>query len=277
MSLGTQKIDDAAFRELSQFIHFKSGIVLDDSKKYLIETRLGPLLQEVDVDSYMALCRRASSDRAVLNRLIDEISTNETSWFRDKSPFDLLKFKLIPDLMDRLQGQPDNISIWSAASSTGQEVYSIAMTLSEILPPTVLQRVRIVGTDISDAAVRRASAGEYSDFEMERGLSAAQRDKHFQRQGNGWKVRDSLRSMVLFKQFNLLDPLVTLGSVDIVFCRNVAIYFDLATRKQLFERIARQIRAGGALVTGSSETLHGVTDHFERHEHMRCTYYSPKP
>lgn len=277
MSIGVQQIDDAAFKELSQFIHFKSGIVLDQSKKYLIETRLGPLLQEIGVDSYMALCRRAGTDRAVLNRLIDEISTNETSWFRDKSPFDLLKFKLIPDLMDRLQGQPDNIAIWSAASSTGQEVYSIAMTLSEILPPTVLQRVRIVGTDISDAAVRRASAGEYSDFEMERGLTAAQRDKYFQRHGNGWKVRDNLRSMVLFKQFNLLDPLVTLGSVDIVFCRNVAIYFDLATRKQLFERIARQIRAGGALVTGSSETLHGVTDHFARHEHMRCAYYCPKP
>lgn len=269
-------IEPVAFRELAELIHFKSGILLDESKKYLIETRLGPLLDELQLDTYTELCRRAVRDRQTLSRLIDEISTNETSWFRDKSPFDLLKFKLLPDLMDRLQGRPDSVSIWSAASSTGQEVYSIAMTAVDILPATVLQRTRITGTDISDAAVRRASLGQYSDFEIERGLTAALRDRHFKRADNGWRVNDQLRSMVMFKTFNLLDPLVTLGSVDIVFCRNVAIYFDLPTRKQLFERIARQIRPGGALVIGSSETLHGVTDHFERHEHMRSSYYVPK-
>lgn len=276
MMAAAHTIDAAAFRELSEFIHFKSGILLDGSKQYLIETRLGPLLDEVQVDSYIELCRLAGRDRRVLNRLLDEISTNETSWFRDKAPFDLFKFKLLPDLMDRLQGRPDSISIWSAASSTGQEVYSLAMTAADILPPTALARMRITGTDISDAAVRRASAGHYTDFEMDRGLPGALRDKYFVRTDNGWRTNDQLRAMVMFKQFNLLDPLITLGSVDIVFCRNVAIYFDLPTRKQLFERIARQIRPGGALVIGASETLHGVTDHFERHEHMRSSYYTPK-
>lgn len=276
MMASIRTIDAAAFKELSQFIHFKSGILLDETKQYLIETRLGPLLEELEVDSYIELCRMAGRDRRVLNRLLDEISTNETSWFRDKSPFDLFKFKLLPDLMDRLQGMPDSISIWSAASSTGQEVYSLAMTADEILPSAAMERMRITGTDISDAAIRRASVGHYSDFEIDRGLPPALREKYFIRADNGWRVNDRLRSMVMFKQFNLLDPLITLGSVDIVFCRNVAIYFDLPTRKQLFERIARQIKPGGALVIGSSETLHGVTDHFERHEHMRSSYYIPK-
>lgn len=270
---GVHGLDHAAFLQVAEFVRARSGIILDESKAYLIETRLGPLLDELKADSYLDLCRRAASDPPILNRLLDEISTNETSFFRDSSPFDLLKFKLLPDLMDRRGQDRDPISIWSAASSTGQEVYSIAITCREILPREVLPRLRIVGTDLSQAAVERASRGEYSSYELERGTSAEQRSRFFHPEGSRWRVNDELRAMTSFRQLNLLESLGSLGSYDIIFCRNVAIYFDLATRRDLFARISRLMKPGAALVIGSSETLHDVSDSLERLQHMRCAYY----
>lgn len=271
----SHKVDAASFRELSEFVRYKTGIILEEAKSYLIETRLGPLLDELGLDSYMDLCRKAQADTRVLNRVIDEISTNETSFFRDRSPFELLKFRLLPDLMDR-KGPTEPINIWSAASSTGQEVYSIAIACREILGPVATRRVRIVGTDISDSAVKRASMGSYSALEIDRGLPAVEKSRYFTPDGNRFKVSDELRAMASFKQMNLLDPFGTIGSFDIVYCRNVAIYFDAASRKQLFERIAHHLKPKGALVIGSSETMIGVTDIFERMEHMRCAYYVVK-
>jgi len=268
-------VDAASFRELAGFIHQRSGIIVENSKSYLVETRLGPLLDELSISSYSELARRAGRERRVLNRIIDEISTNETSFFRDRMPFELLKFRLIPDIVDRQRGG-GRINIWSAASSTGQEVYSIAIACTEVLGSDATQRVRIVGTDISDAAIRKASYGAYSSYELERGLDDNLRDRYFHRDGDRWRVNDPLRAMASFRHLNLLDPLSSLGQFDIVFCRNVAIYFDHATRAALFERIGRQLRAGGALIIGSAESLHGVTDGFERREHMRCVYYVPR-
>jgi len=271
--MANHPVSPADFRDVAEFIRARSGIQLDENKGYLVETRLGPLLDELSIASYLELCRRARSDSQVLNRIIDEISTNETSFFRDKSPFELLKFKLIPDLMDRYGGRVDRLAIWSAASSTGQEVYSIAMACADVLPAAELARLKIVGTDISDRAVRLASAGSYSNYEVERGMETAQRDKHMIRDGDRWRVKDSLRALASFRQLNLLDSFSALGSFDLIFCRNVAIYFDLPTRKSLFERLARQLKPGGALVIGSSETLHGVTDRFERRDYMRSSFY----
>ncbi|MEM1187793.1 MAG: protein-glutamate O-methyltransferase CheR [Pseudomonadota bacterium] len=274
MNVATHPVGAAEFREVAQFVHHKSGIQLDANKSYLIETRLGPLLDEFAASNYLELCRRASTDSRVLNRIIDEISTNETSWFRDSSPFELFKYKLIPEIMDRLNGRIDRLNIWSAASSTGQEVYSVAMCLAELLPMADLQRVRLLGTDISDRAVRAASMASYSNYEVERGLPATLRDKYMQADGARWKVREDLRALASFKQLNLLESFGVLGSFDIIFCRNVAIYFDLPTRKSLFERLARQLKPGGMLVIGSSETLHGVTDIFERNEYLRSAFYT---
>lgn len=268
-------VDAASFRALADFIRARSGILLEDSKSYLVETRLGPLLEELSIGSYAELTRSAARDRHVLNRMIDEISTNETSFFRDRLPFDLLKFRLIPALVDRQRGAQDRITVWSAASSTGQEVYSIAIACHDILGSAATRRVRIVGTDISDGAIRRASYGAYTRYELERGLDEGLRERYFHRDGERWRVNDPLRAMATFRHLNLLDPLTGLGSFDIVFCRNVAIYFDTSTRRRLFERIAAQLRPGGALVIGSAESLHGITDRYERREHMRCVYYVP--
>jgi len=264
----------AEFKEVTEFVRARSGIQLEANKGYLIETRLGPLLDELQIAGYAELCRRARTDAGILNRIIDEISTNETSFFRDGSPFELLKYKLVPDIMDRRHGNLDSLSIWCAASSTGQEVYSIAMSLAEILPTADLGKVRIVGTDISDRAVRAASIARYSNYEVERGMSDALRERYMVRDGNRWRIRDDLRALASFRQLNLLGTFMTLGSFDIIFCRNVAIYFDLPTRKSLFDKIARQLRPGGMLIIGSSETLHGVSDLFERRDYMRAAFYT---
>lgn len=269
-------IDYAVFRELSRFIQDRTGITLDQSKDYLIETRLGPLIREFQLDGYADLTRKARTDARLLNRMIDEISTNETSFFRDNSPFELLKYRLLPELMDRVRQGSGPVTIWSAASSTGQEVYSIAIACREVMGAQAASKVRIIGTDISDNAVRRASLGAFSELEIGRGMSADLRDRYFTASDGLWKIKDELRAMASFRQMNLLEPFSGLGSFDIIFCRNVAIYFDAETRKALFERLAKQLRPNGALIIGSSETMIGVTDAFERQEHMRCAYYTLK-
>ncbi|MEE4277753.1 MAG: protein-glutamate O-methyltransferase CheR [Halieaceae bacterium] len=271
--MSAHPVSDREFRDLAEFVRSVSGIQLDQSKSYLIETRLGPLLDELSLKDYGELCRKASVNPGVRSRIIDEISTNETSFFRDRAPFEMLKYKLIPDAMDRLRSH-ETLSIWSAASSTGQEVYSIAIACAEVLPARELSRLKILGTDISDKAIRAASIGSYSNYEIERGMEAALRDKYMIPDGDRWRVRDDLRALASFRQANLLEPMSFLGSFDVIFCRNVAIYFDLATRKALFERLGRMLRPRGALVVGSSETLHGVADQFERKDHLRSFYYS---
>lgn len=267
-------IDYAVFRELSGFIQDRTGIALDQSKDYLIETRLGPLIREFQLDGYADLLRKVRTDARLLNRMIDEISTNETSFFRDNSPFELLKYRLLPELMDRGRQGSGPITIWSAASSTGQEVYSIGIACREIMGAQAASKVRMIGTDISDSAVRRASLGAFSELEIGRGMSADLRDRYFTASDGLWKIKDELRAMASFRQMNLLEPFSGLGSFDIIFCRNVAIYFDAETRKALFERLAKQLRPNGALIIGSSETMIGVTDVFQRQEHMRCAYYT---
>ena len=272
----SNSVSNADFREIADFVRRKSGIQLDDTKLYLIETRLGPLLREFSMRSYLELCRRAASDARVLSRIIDEISTNETSFFRDRSPFELLKYKLIPDVVDRQRSPRDSLKIWSAASSTGQEVYTIAMCCAEVMPRDELSQIRIVGTDISDRAVRSASMATYTNYEVGRGLPDALRNKYMRREGANWRFIDELRALVSFKQANLLESCRALGSFDIIFCRNVAIYFDLATRKSLFERLAQQLKPGGALVIGSSETLHGVTERFQRKDYLKSAFYTAR-
>lgn len=272
--MAASSVSAADFKEIAEFVRLKSGIQLDDTKRYLVETRLGPLLDEFSSRSYLDLCRRAASDSRVLTRIIDEISTNETSFFRDRSPFELLKYKLIPDMMDRQRSKLDRVTIWSAASSTGQEVYTIAMCCAEVMPRDELSRIRIVGTDISDRAVRSASMASYTSYEVGRGLPDALRNKYMRREGPRWRVIDELRALVSFRQINLLESCRSLGSFDLIFCRNVAIYFDLATRKSLFERLAQQLKPGGALLIGSSETLHGVTDRFHRKDYLKSAFYT---
>ncbi len=270
------KIKSDELTLLAKLIHDKCGIVLDQSKAYLLESRLTPVAEDLGCLSFRDLYNKSLADRggATTNKIIDAISTNETSFFRDQKPFEMLKFKVIPAFFDR---GGKNLNIWSAACSTGQEVYTIAVTLHELLGAAVNQyQIKILGTDISDSAIVQSSRGVYTKFEIGRGFPPAMLQKYFNQAGTSWKIRDELRSMALFRKINLMENFNTVGKFDIIFCRNVAIYFSMDNRKKLFDRLASQLNPYGVLIIGSTESLFGVTDRFIRREYHNSTFYELK-
>jgi chemotaxis protein methyltransferase CheR len=263
---------------VAQYIHSICAITLDQSKDYLIESRLSGVMAESKSASFTELVSRARSDGALKRRMVDEITTNETLFFRDSSPFDLLRFKIIPEIADRRakSSQTVPIRIWSAACSTGQELYSIAIVLREVLGDLRGYNVRLLGTDISDQAVSRASEGIFSQIEVDRGLTPTARDKSFAAHPRGWKIRDEIRAMASFRKLNLMDDFSSLGNFDIVFCRNVAIYFNERDRTALFYRIGQRLDANGYLVIGAMESLSATSPQFESKRHLRSVYYQLK-
>lgn len=253
-----------------------TGIVIDNSKKYLVETRLGPLVEKNGCTSYAQLYRKVKDgDTALREAFIDAMSINETSFFRDKKPFDLIKHKLVPDLLEESALHP--ISIWSAACATGQECYSIAMALKDILFDFSKYNVKILGTDISEDAIRTASRGEYSSFEIKRGLLPSQVAKYFSPGEPGrFRISDELRSIIQFRKANLFEHHMIARSFDIILCRNIAIYFGRSDRVRLFDMLAGRLKPHGALIIGSTETLSGVNDRFRRCEFHNAVYYTLK-
>jgi len=277
------KVTTDDIKAISKYILHISGIDLKESKAYLIETRLGDLMKEYKCSSYRELCSKAKTDsnKAIENKIIDAISTNETLFFRDIRPFEVLQHKILPDLIDRRTERssgllPIPIRIWSAACSTGQEVYSIAMVLKELLLDLKKYNVKLLGTDISDSAIGQASYGTYNKFEIERGLSKEKLQKYFIPNGGNWKINDEIRAMVSFAKQNILKPLAGLGKLDIIFCRNVGIYFNLENRKKLFENIASILAPDGYLIIGSTESLTGICSLFEPKRYLRTIYYQLK-
>ena len=263
---------------VAKYVHEQTGIVLDSTKSYLIESRLGPLAEELGCHNYKELLMKARTDvrRTVQNRIIDAITTNETFFFRDNNPFELLRHKIFPDLFDKIMAPGSyhkRLKIWSAACSTGQEVYSIAVILRELLSDVDSWNIRILGTDISDAAIAQASYGRYNRTEISRGLNPSQLNKYFVQDGNFYRIRDELRAMAMFKKQNLLKPFIGMEKYDIILCRNVAIYFSPESRKDIFERIANQLNPGGILIIGASESLMGISNRFTRKDYMRSIFY----
>ncbi len=276
------KINPVEHKQIADYVYKQCGIVLDSTKAYLLESRLSPLAAELGCASFTDLYNEIIKDRTkkLTNKLIDAMSTNETSFFRDQKPFDLFKFKIIPDLIDRLEQSslPSRaINIWSSACSTGQEVYTIAICLHELLGPGISKyRIKIVGTDIADSAIVQASRANYSQFEIGRGMPDNLLRKYFVQDGSSFRVKDELRSMAFFRKQNLMESFSLLGKFDIVFCRNVAIYFSMEDRKSLFNRIAEQISPGGVLLIGSTESLYGVSERYERCEYHNSIFYQVK-
>jgi len=265
--------------EVSSLVMELCGILLDESKGYLIESRLQSLVTEFKCNSYSELVTQARlhRDRVLLTRIIDAITTNETLFFRDTSPFEALQHKALPELIDAKakSAHPKRLRIWSAASSTGQEVYSIAMVLHEMIPNIASWDVNIHGTDISDGALQQASSGTYSDFEIGRGLSPQLLNRYFTKSGSNYKVKDELRSLVSFGKQNLMEPFATTGPFDIIFCRNVVIYFTGAARADIFKRLARSLVTDGYLFVGSAESLSDLGPAFLPHHHCRSIFYRP--
>jgi chemotaxis protein methyltransferase CheR len=273
------QVADREITRIAELVEGLCGVILDESKGYLIESRLGRLAEEAGCASFGEFCDKACRNGAptLSTRIIDAITTQETLFFRDGSPFEALRHKAIPELIDARATSlfPKRMRIWSAACSTGQEVYSIAMTLSELVPNIAAWDVKILGTDISDAAIKQASLGRYAKHEVDRGMKPVLLQKYFAREPDGWRVKDEIRFLADFQRRNLLKPFTDLGTFDVIFCRNVAIYFDAKTKRDLFQRLARQLAPNGYLFVGSSESLTDVGPQFVPQHHCRAVFYQP--
>jgi chemotaxis protein methyltransferase CheR len=254
------------------------GIYLDESKGYLIESRLGDLVRRTGCESYAALARRArlAASDDLRTEIINQITTNETLFFRDSSTFEALQHKVLPELIDSKAGSlfPRRLRIWSAACSTGQETYSVGITIHELLGDVAPWDIQILGTDICDEAVARASYGLYSEHETSRGLSPERRSRYFRPHSGGWRVTDSLRSLACFERRNLLESLGS-SRFDIIFCRNVAIYFTPEDRRDLFARLTEALTPEGYLFVGGQESLTDLGPRFAPHRHCRAVFYRP--
>ena len=276
------KITPQEFDIFTRYILEISGIALAKGKEYLVETRLSPLVEELGCTSFTDFHRRVKADlkKDLEKRIIDGISTNETYFFRDKTPFELLQYKIIPDLIDRRTkvktGLKTNIRLWSAASSTGQEIYSIAMTLAEIGITPANYNIKLLGTDISDAAVAQASYGWYNKFEIARGLDPKRLTRFFNQDKDGWRIKDEIRFMAQFKQTNLMKPLLGLGKFDVILCRNVMIYFTQEDRRKIYSNLAKLLEPDGYLIIGSTESLANDSDLFVPQRYLKSVFYQLK-
>jgi chemotaxis protein methyltransferase CheR len=267
----------AQFDRIRAYVHQVSGITLDPSKDYLINARFDPLVRELgckDIDDIVA-CAQADRTGKVREQVVDAITTNETFFFREPQTFKLFEFKLLPDAIDRSGSGIGGVRIWCAACSTGQEPYTIAMVMEELFygdPPCPIQ---IYATDICDEAVAKASSGLYTQFELNRGLDAQRIAKYFDKEGTQYRIKDHIRSQVRFSKGNLFNP----GSApargfDIVFLRNVMIYFNADDKRVLYSNIASLLKPGGNLVVGSSELVEPYTDCYTKNnKHFSATYY----
>lgn len=260
------------FDFISKLVKERSGLVLTPEKTYLVESRLGPIARREGIATLDDLVSnlRLSGNQKLIEAVVDAMTTNETFFFRDKTPFEILENVIIPDLVAKKRGAP--IKIWCAAASTGQEPYSIAMVLDQLGHKLAGSRVEILGTDISERCLEKAKAGIYTQFEVQRGLPVTQLMKYFRKEGDAWKIADSLKANIRFRHMNLLDDFRTLGRFDIIFCRNVLIYFDTPTKKRVLDRMSQQMEAPGYLLMGAAETVLGVTDAFKPVQNSRGLY-----
>jgi chemotaxis protein methyltransferase CheR len=269
-------------RVWSRYIHSITGISLDDTKGYLVETRFAGLLRETGSASTSELLHKVKADstQALRRKVVDAITTGETSFFRDTSPFELLQHKVLPELIDRRRKTFGTgrvpIRIWSAACSSGQELYSTVIVLKELLGGFAGFDIRLLGTDISDKAVAAASRGYFNKLELERGMPADKLAKYFTLENGAWKIRDELRALATFRTMNLLEPMAFPVKHDIIFCRNVAIYFSEQDRARLFSALANVLAPDGCLIIGSTESLTGLCPQYEARRYLRSVFYQLK-
>lgn len=267
-------MEPESFDYICRLVREGSGIVLDPGKEYLVLARLMPLAKQEgmpSVDELVGLVRKASGS-GLRSRVVEAMTTNETSFFRDIAPFSALEKRILPAVIEARRPMR-SLSLWSAASSSGQELYSVAILLREAFPELRNWRVRLVGTDLSAAMVERAQSGRFTQLEVNRGLPAKYLAKHFERDGMDWVVREEIRKLVEFRVMNLALPWPSLGTFDIIMMRNVLIYFDLRTKQAILDKIHRVIAPDGYLLLGAAETTLGVDDRFKSREFERALYY----
>ncbi|RAH98306.1 chemotaxis protein CheR [Acuticoccus sediminis] len=266
-------VRDDDFDYLRRILKDRSGLALSADKQYLVTTRLKPICEAHGFKDLAELvgAMRGMRGRDIIEEVVDAMTTNESLFFRDQAPFECLVGHMLPQLIAARGGKP--IRIWCAAASTGQEPYSIAILLEENAAKFGRQSFEIVATDISQAALARARAGEYTQFEVGRGMPQQYLSRYFTRgEKNHYLIAQSIKNRVSFQSRNLLDPFDRMGQFDIVFCRNVLIYFDRPTKTQVLERMARLMPQDGFLILGGPETTLGLTARFARHGQWRNVY-----
>jgi len=262
------------YEYLRKLLKERSGLDLSADKQYLVESRLVPLARRSGLSGIPELVSKMKSGAAALTaEVVEAMTTNETFFFRDKVPFDHLKDAVLPALV-QARAARRALRIWCAASSTGQEPYSIAMCLKEAGAMLSGWRTEIVATDLSLGVLEKAKAGVFSQFEVQRGLPIQMLVKHFTQKGELWQLNADIRSMVQYRQLNLLQDFSHLGTFDIIFCRNVLIYFDQTTKANIFDRMSRMIEPDGVLALGAAESVVGITNAFKPFPDRRGLYCS---
>jgi chemotaxis protein methyltransferase CheR len=252
------------FDFIAQLLYQRSGLVITQEKAYLLESRLNPVARRWDLDGIDSLigALRSKKDERLAVDVTEAMTTNESFFFRDNRPFDQFREIVLPHLLSARAARKQ-IRIWSAACSSGQEPYTLAMMLKEEAARLPGWRVEIIATDLSNEILKKAEEGLYSQFEVQRGLPVTLLMKYFAQEGQKWRISEEIRRMVTYKTFNLLESPSALGHFDVVFCRNVLIYFDQVTKGQVLSRIAQIMPADGFLYLGGAETVLGVSEAFE--------------
>jgi chemotaxis protein methyltransferase CheR len=258
-------IAPADYQFLTQLLQRTSGLALGPGREYLVESRLTPVAVRFGVPDVAALVARvrATHERELVRAVCEAMATHESSFFRDDTPFTLLRESIVPELLSSRRASR-RLRVWCAAASTGQEPYSVAMLLDGMGLAVAGWSVEIVATDFSGAALERARQGVFSDFEVQRGLSPELLGRCFVREGTGWRINDTLRRAVSFRELNLLTPFGSLGTFDLVLCRNVLIYFDVPTKQDVLDRLAATLAPDGYLLLGAAETVTGLTERLVR-------------
>ncbi|RUO26401.1 chemotaxis protein CheR [Aliidiomarina minuta] len=262
-------LDIAEYNQFRQFLEHQCGIVLGENKMYLVKSRLGPLMNRFHIDTLSELVRRsmAISERALRSAVLDAMTTNETLWFRDVYPFELLKTRIFPEFAKLTRP----LKIWSSASSSGQEAYSIAMSLIEFKqknPGALSRGIQVIGTDISNKVLDQSKEAVYDGLSLARGLSPERKKRFFEpAEGSKMKVKKEVTDMVSFRHLNLLDSYSLLGKFDIIFCRNVLIYFSPEVKKKILAQFRTSLNPEGYLILGASESISGLSEDYSM---IRC-------
>lgn len=282
MDTVTPGIDPREFRLIRDYIEKHCGIRVGDEKVYLIQTRLTTLMAENGCNDFTEFYNKALADKtnAIRDRIIDAMTTNETYWFRDVEPYAIFKDVLLPKFAKEIAlGKRPAIKIWSAACSTGQEPYSLAMCALDFMrgnPALKPAHIQITATDISPTVLFLARAARYDSLAMSRGLPPELKDRYFRPDGKVWVVKDEVKSMITLKKINLQESFAAFGSLDIVFCRNVLIYFSDDFKKDVLGRMAKLLRPGGFLILGGSESLTHYSTEYSLVQHGKSLYYQVK-
>jgi chemotaxis protein methyltransferase CheR len=277
-----QAITPLEFKQISKLLHDQCGINLQNDQDYLIETRLSDFASSLGLTTFSQLFAKLQVEpERLLPAVINLMTTNETLWFRDYSCWNALENSVLPELFKKLERKANEIKIWIAGCSTGQEAYSLAILIDELCQqrkkPELARRFSIRAMDISQTALETARQARYNNFEVNRGLSVTRRDKYFERESqNGWILRPNIRLRVQFDAINLTRDFSHLGRFDLILCRNVTIYFTPAVRTHILSTMVKMLTPEGVLLIGATESLWGHRENFKTVEFEGCVYVKAK-